>query len=174
MSSSLRASTVLVIQIELHASAPDRTPVRGCRSSSRTWSTTRKEVHHRPSTCASAASACGQPEGHVHGAVQLDGGRQLGAGLFLPADLGIQVPRPQVAVGLERAHAEFLGQGEGLLVVGFGLLGIGGIGVGMDDAKLVQRDAPRRHGLCAAGPGRAPGGRAARPPRRVPPDDRPR
>ena len=27
-----------------------------------------------------------------------------------------------MAVGLERAHAEFLGQGEGLLVMGFGLL----------------------------------------------------
>ena len=46
-------------------------------------------------------------------------------------------------MGLERAHAELLGQGQGLLVVGFGLLGIGGIGVGLDDAKLVQRAAPR-------------------------------
>ena len=45
-----------------------------------------------------------------------------------------------VAVGLERAHAEFLGQGQGLLVVGLGLRGIGGIGVGMDDAKLVPRE----------------------------------
>ena len=44
-----------------------------------------------------------------------------------------------MAVGLERTHAQLLGQGQGLLVVGFGLLGIGGIGVGMDDAKLVQR-----------------------------------
>ena len=41
---------------------------------------------------------------------------------------------------MERAHAEFLGQGQGLLVVGFGLRGIGGVGVGMDDAKLVQRE----------------------------------
>ena len=44
-----------------------------------------------------------------------------------------------MAVGQERAHAEFLGQGQGLLVVGFSLRGIGGVGVGMDDAKLVQR-----------------------------------
>ena len=44
-----------------------------------------------------------------------------------------------VAVGLERAHAQLLGQGQGLLVVGFGLRGIGGVGVGMDGAKLVQR-----------------------------------
>jgi hypothetical protein len=41
-------------------------------------------------------------------------------------------------VGLERAHAKFVGQGEGLTVVGFGLRNIGGIGVDMDDAKLVQ------------------------------------
>jgi len=44
-----------------------------------------------------------------------------------------------VAVGYERAHTELFGQGQGLLVVGFGLQGIEGIGVGIDDAKLVQR-----------------------------------
>jgi hypothetical protein len=43
-------------------------------------------------------------------------------------------------VGHERAHTEFVGRSQGLLVVGFGLLGIGGIGVGMDGAQLVQRD----------------------------------
>ena len=42
-------------------------------------------------------------------------------------------------MGLERAHAEFGGQGQGLLVVGFSLYGIGGVGVGLDNAKLVQR-----------------------------------
>ena len=66
-----------------------------------------------------------------------------------------------MAVGHEWAHAKLLGQGQGLLVVGFGLRNIGGVGVGLDNAKLVQR-------------GRAPGVRAATPPRRVPPDDRPR
>jgi hypothetical protein len=45
-----------------------------------------------------------------------------------------------VAVGHERAHAELLGQGQGLLVVGFGRRDIWGIGVGMDGAKLVQRN----------------------------------
>ena len=49
-------------------------------------------------------------------------------------------PKAPVAVGLEWAHAEFLGQGEGLAVVGFGLRGIRGIGVGLDNAKLVQRE----------------------------------
>ena len=43
-------------------------------------------------------------------------------------------------MGHERAHAQFLGQGQGLLVVGFGLRDIGGVGVGLDDAKLVQRE----------------------------------
>ena len=42
-------------------------------------------------------------------------------------------------MGHERAHAEFVGQGQGLLVVGFGLRDIGGDGVGLDGAKLVQR-----------------------------------
>jgi hypothetical protein len=42
-------------------------------------------------------------------------------------------------VDLERVHAKFLGQGQGLPVVDFGPLSIGRIGVGIDDAKLVQR-----------------------------------
>ena len=84
--------------------------------------------------------AWGQPEGHVHGAVQVDGGGQGGAGLLTTAGLAVQPAQPVVAVGHERAHAEFLGQGQGLLVVGFGLRGIGGVGVGLDDAKLVQRE----------------------------------
>ena len=44
-----------------------------------------------------------------------------------------------VTVRLQRAHAQCLSQGQGLLIVGFGLRGIGGIGVGLDDAKLVKR-----------------------------------
>jgi hypothetical protein len=43
-------------------------------------------------------------------------------------------------VGLERSHAEGVGQNQGLLVMGFGLCGIGGISVGLDDAKLMQRE----------------------------------
>jgi hypothetical protein len=42
-------------------------------------------------------------------------------------------------VGHERAHAELVGESEGLPVVGFSLRGIGRVGVGLDDAKLVQR-----------------------------------
>jgi hypothetical protein len=43
--------------------------------------------------------------------------------LLLLADGGIQRAEDPVAVGLEWAHAEFLGQGEGLLVMDFGRLG---------------------------------------------------
>ena len=43
-------------------------------------------------------------------------------------------------MGHERAHAQCLGQSQGLLVVGCGLLDIRGGGVGIDNAKLVQRE----------------------------------
>jgi hypothetical protein len=81
----------------------------------------------------------GQPEGHVHGTVQVDSGGQDGAGLRTTASLAVQLAHPEVAVGYERAHAEYLGQGQCLLVVGFSLHDIGRVGVGLDDAKLVQR-----------------------------------
>jgi hypothetical protein len=41
---------------------------------------------------------------------------------------------------LQRAHAQFSSRGQGLLVVGFGRRDLGGIGVGLDNAKLVQRE----------------------------------
>ena len=62
----------------------------------------------------------GQPEGHSHGAVKGNGRRQRSAGLLPPTGLCIQGAKAPVAVGLERAHAQFVGQGESLLVVGFG------------------------------------------------------
>ena len=67
--------------------------------------------------------------------------------------LAYSVPRPQVAVGLQRAHAQFLSQGQGLLVVGFCLFDIGGVGVGLDHAKLSQGVRLVPASLCA-GPGR--------------------
>ena len=57
---------------------------------------------------------------------------QLSAGLLPLADLGIQRAEAEVAVGLERAHAEFLGQGEGLPVVMFGRLDLRGVLMGGD------------------------------------------
>ena len=81
----------------------------------------------------------GQPEGHLHSPVQVDGSRQLCTGLLPLTGRGIQRAEAPVAVGLERAHAEFVGQGESLAVVDFRLHNIGGIGVGLDGAELVQR-----------------------------------
>ena len=67
----------------------------------------------------------GQPEGHVHGTVQVDGRGQGGVGLLISTGLVVQPAQPEVAVGHERAHAQLLGQGQGLLVVGFGRRDIG-------------------------------------------------
>ena len=58
----------------------------------------------------------GQPEGHVHRRVHLDGRGQLGAGLLTLAGGGIQRAQPVVTVGLEGAHTKFVGQDQGLLV----------------------------------------------------------
>ena len=99
--------------------------------------------HHLPSPTLHLCQhgfGLGQPEGHVHVAVQRDGGREGGAGLLYSAGLAVQPAQPVVAVGDEWAHAQCLGQSQGLLVVGFGLRGIGGVGMGMDGAKLVQRE----------------------------------
>src|SRR5207244_7375437 len=46
-----------------------------------------------------------QPEGHVYSAVQRDGRGQSGTGRLAPPGGGVQGAKPQVAVGLERAHA---------------------------------------------------------------------
>jgi hypothetical protein len=62
----------------------------------------------------------GQPEGHVHVTVEGNGGGECSVGLLSLVSCGIQRAEAPVAMGLERAHAEFLGQGEGLLVVGCG------------------------------------------------------
>jgi hypothetical protein len=75
-----------------------------------------------------------KPEGHVHRLVHLHGRCEFGTSPRALTDLGIQGAEATVAVGLQRAHAEFLSQSQGLLVVGFGLRNIGRIGMGMDDA----------------------------------------
>jgi hypothetical protein len=59
----------------------------------------------------------GQPESHLHGAVKLDGRAQGGTGLLCLSHLVVQGTEPEVAVGLERTHAQLLGQSEGLAVV---------------------------------------------------------
>src|SRR5262249_1017585 len=73
-----------------------------------------------------------QPEHHLHGAIHRDGSGQLSAGLLTVTGPGIQGAQPEVAVGHERTHAEFLGQGEGLPVVSFGWLDLRRVLMGGD------------------------------------------
>ena len=54
------------------------------------------------------------------------------------AGLVVQTAQPTVAVGLERAHAQFLGQGEGLAVVGYGWLALRGIAMRGNVAEEAQ------------------------------------
>src|SRR5262249_14937324 len=75
-----------------------------------------------------------------HDPVQVDGSRQRSTSLLPLTGHGIQRAETPMAVNYERAHAEFFGQCQGLLIVGFGQRDIGGIGMGIDGAKLVQYD----------------------------------
>jgi hypothetical protein len=52
--------------------------------------------------------------------ILFDGGSESGAGLLSLASLRVEGAETEVAVRLQRTHAEFLGQGEGLAVVSFG------------------------------------------------------
>src|SRR5262249_21042889 len=59
----------------------------------------------------------GEPEGHLHSTVHLQGGRECSAGLLWLTGRCIQRAEAAVTVGLEREHAKLLGQGKGLTVV---------------------------------------------------------
>ena len=116
----------------------------------------------------------GQPEGHVHGAVQRNGGGQLGSGLLRASRLSIQGAKAKVAVRQEGAHPQFLGQGEGLLVVGLGQRALRGLAMSRNVAeeaegiRLVAMFLVRTGELLARarrGPAPPPGGQpAAAPP----------
>jgi hypothetical protein len=80
----------------------------------------------------------GQPEGHVHGAVQVDGGGEFGTGLRSPAKPGVEGAKTVVAVCLQQAHAKLLGQGKGLAVVSCGLLDFRGLTLGGNVAQEAQ------------------------------------
>ena len=72
---------------------------------------------------------------HVHGTVQRNGSRQLSARLLPLACPGVQRAEAEVAVRLERTHAEFFGQGQGLTVVGFSGFDLWGIPARVDLAE---------------------------------------
>jgi hypothetical protein len=74
----------------------------------------------------------GQPEGHLHGAIQVDSSGQRNTGRLSLADLGIQCAEAPVAVRHERAHAEFLSQGQGLAVIDDSLVDVRGLAMRSD------------------------------------------
>ena len=80
-----------------------------------------ERTDHRPSTCASAASAWGNQNVISIARYRSIAAANCSTGLFHLSRLAIQRAKAEVAVRLERAHAQLLGEGEGLLVVGFGL-----------------------------------------------------
>ncbi len=90
-------------------------------------------LHMRQRRCR-----CGEPEGHVHGTVQLDGGGERGAGQCSTACPAVQRAETAVTVRLQRAHAEFPGQGEGVLIVGLGRLDLRRLAPCCDVAEKAQ------------------------------------
>src|SRR5215475_1540017 len=80
-----------------------------------------------------------QPERHLHSAVHLVGRGQRGAGLLPLARRAIQRPEAAVAVRLERAHAQLLGEGQRLLVVSGSWFDLRGLVMPGDVAEEVER-----------------------------------
>src|SRR2546425_4212694 len=80
----------------------------------------------------------GKPEGHLHGLVEVARSAQLRARLLPLATLGIERAQAPATVGLERAHAEFIGQSEGLLTVGYGGVALPGVAQRRDVAEEAQ------------------------------------
>ena len=69
---------------------------------------------------------------HAHGTVQPNGSGHLTTCLLPLACPGVQRAEAEVTVHLERTHTEFLGQGEGLAVVGCSGFHLWGIAVRME------------------------------------------
>ena len=75
---------------------------------------------------------------HLHGTIQPNGHGQLGARLLSLVCLDVQNAEAEVAVRLERTHAEFLGQGKGLAVVGCSGFDLWGIAMRMERTEEPQ------------------------------------
>src|SRR5262249_21123012 len=80
-----------------------------------------------------------QPEVHTHLPIHRRRGRQMLPSPSQVASPATKRPEPEVAVGHERAHAELLGEGERLLVVLLGDLGLGGIAIRVNLAEEPER-----------------------------------
>jgi len=68
-----------------------------------------------------------KPEGHAHGPQERQGGGQFGVGLLPSSYPATQDTKAEVTVGHERAHTKLVSQGEGLLIVEYGLSALQGI-----------------------------------------------
>jgi hypothetical protein len=62
-----------------------------------------------------------QPERHVHSLVQVGSSTQLGLRLCCLSHPAVQFAKAEMAMRLQRAHAELNSQRQGLLVLRFGL-----------------------------------------------------
>src|SRR5882724_5732947 len=82
-----------------------------------------------------------QPESHVHLAVHRRSGRKVFAGFLMGAHTSIELAEAEVAVGNHRAHVNFLGDGHGLPVRGFGLVGMRWVAMRSDLAE--SPESPR-------------------------------
>ena len=103
------------------------------------------------STCASAASVSGsQKVISISRYISIAVDSAVRACSRWPV-AAYSVPRPRWQCACSGTHAKLLGQGKGLAVVGFCLRDIGGISVGLDDAKLVQCEPLLPTGLLLAG-----------------------
>ena len=80
-----------------------------------------------------------QPERHISHTIQSDGGGQCRAGLLPLFRLQEQGAQATVTLGLEWAHTKFLGQGQTLAGVCFGLFGLRRLAPHSDLAEEVQR-----------------------------------
>jgi hypothetical protein len=70
--------------------------------------------------------------------VQLDRNRELGTGIVEPSQPDIELPKAAMALSRERARAEIFSQGEGLLIVGLGLIALRKLTLRCDVAEEEQ------------------------------------
>ena len=112
--------------------------------------------HGRSSTCASAASASGSQK--VMSMARYSSMAVVSAARACSRwpIVAYSVPEAEVAVGLERAHAQFLGQGEGLAVVGLGWLDVWGLALRGNLAEEPQGLRLVASFLCGHGHARGP------------------
>src|SRR5262245_3020470 len=80
----------------------------------------------------------GKPERHLHCTIQLGSRGEGSPGLRSAAQPTRDGTETEVTVGLERTHAEFLGQGEGLAVVDLSRRKLRGITMRSDVAQEPQ------------------------------------